>query len=67
MGYAIGTDHIEQMVDKINSCDPDIVIFAGDIFDNSIDGLDDPERLAQLLCFDRLQIRSLGDLRKPRY
>lgn len=50
MGYAIGTDHIEQMVDKINSCDPDIVIFAGDIFDNSIDGLDDPERLAQLLA-----------------
>lgn len=50
MGYAIGYDHIEQMVEKINSCDPDIVIFAGDIFDNSIDGLDYPDRIAEILA-----------------
>lgn len=49
MGYAIGVEHISKLVDKINACNPDIVIFAGDIFDNSIDGLDDPERLAELL------------------
>lgn len=49
MGYAIGVDHITNMVDKINAQDPDIVIIAGDIFDNSYDGMDDPEGIkAQL-------------------
>ena len=47
MGYAIGRDHISRMVEKINACDPDIVIFAGDIFDNSLDGLDYPEELKE--------------------
>ena len=46
MGYAIGRDHISDMVDKINACEPDIVIFAGDIFDNSTAGLDYPDELA---------------------
>lgn len=49
MGYAIGEKHVKQMVEKINSCDPDIVIFAGDIFDNSIDGIDHPDEVAKLL------------------
>ena len=40
MGYAIGVDHITNMVEKINAQDPDIVIIAGDIFDNSYDGMD---------------------------
>ena len=48
MGYAIGRDHIEKMVKKINDCHPDIVIFAGDIFDNSTEGLDYPEETAEL-------------------
>ena len=48
MGYAIGRDHIAQMVEKINACHPDIVIFAGDIFDNSTEGLDYPDELAEL-------------------
>lgn len=49
MGYAIGVDHITNMVDKINQQDADIVIIAGDIFDNSYDGMDDPEGIkAQL-------------------
>lgn len=48
MGYAIGRDHIAKMVEKINSCEPDIVIFAGDIFDNSTAGLDYPDELAAL-------------------
>lgn len=42
MGYAIGVDHITNMVEKINEQDADIVIIAGDIFDNSYDGMDDP-------------------------
>lgn len=49
MGYAIGVDHITNMVEKINQQDADIVIVAGDIFDNSYDGMDDPEGIkAQL-------------------
>ena len=49
MGYAIGVDHITNMVEKINQQDADIVIRAGDIFDNSYDGMDDPEGIkAQL-------------------
>ena len=49
MGYAIGVDPITNMVEKINQQDADIVIIAGDIFDNSYDGMDDPEGIkAQL-------------------
>ena len=49
MGYAIGVDHITNMVEKINQQDAYIVIIAGDIFDNSYDGMDDPEGIkAQL-------------------
>lgn len=48
LGYAIGKDHMESMVEKINACEPDIVIIAGDLFDNSIDGIDDPDRVAEL-------------------
>ena len=49
MGYAIGVDHITNMVEKIDQQNADIVIIAGDIFDNSYDGMDDPEGIkAQL-------------------
>ena len=49
MGYAIGVDHITNMDEKINQQNADIVIIAGDIFDNSYDGMDDPEGIkAQL-------------------
>lgn len=49
IGYAIGVDHITNMVEKINQQDADIVIIAGDIFDNSYDGMDDLEGIkAQL-------------------
>lgn len=49
MGYAIGVEHITDMVEKINAENPDIVIIAGDIFDNSFDGLDDPEGIKKQL------------------
>lgn len=49
MGYAIGVDHITNMVEKINQQDADIVIIAGDIFDNSYDGMDDPEGIKEQL------------------
>lgn len=37
------------MVNTINSENADIVVIAGDIFDNNFDALDNPERLEMLL------------------
>ena len=48
-GYNIGTAHMMQMVDKINEQNADIVVFAGDIFDNEYEALDDPEELIAVL------------------
>lgn len=50
MGYNIGIDHISQMVDKINSLNPDLVVLSGDIFDNEYEALEDPEVLSSLLA-----------------
>ena len=49
MGYNIGCDQIRRMVEKINAEDPDLVVFAGDIFDNEYDALEDPEELISIL------------------
>lgn len=49
MGYNIGCEHIRKMVDKINAEEPDLVIFAGDIFDNEYEALEDPEKLISIL------------------
>ena len=49
MGYNIGVDQISQMVEKVNSLDPDLVILAGDIFDNEYEALENPDELKRLL------------------
>lgn len=49
MGYNIGCDHIRKMVEKINAEDPDLVVFAGDIFDNEYEALENPEELISIL------------------
>lgn len=49
LGYNIGTEHMMQMVDKINEQDADIVVIAGDIFDNEYEALDDPTELIAVL------------------
>lgn len=48
MGYNIGVEHVKNMVDALNDIDADIVIIAGDIFDNDYDSLEDAEKLAAL-------------------
>ncbi len=48
LGYNIGCRQMERMVRKINAEDPDLVVFAGDIFDNEYEALDDPERLISI-------------------
>ena len=49
LGYSIGCNDMEKMVKRINALNPDVVIYAGDIFDNDYDALDDPDRLSQII------------------
>lgn len=49
LGYSVGTSQMRQMVDKINAQNPDLVVIAGDIFDNEYEALDKPEKLAEIL------------------
>lgn len=49
LGYNIGISQMEQMVEKINANHPDLIVIAGDIFDNSYEALKDPERLIEIL------------------
>ena len=45
-GYSVGYKMAEKMVNKINKENPDLVLIAGDIFDNSYDSLDKPDRIS---------------------
>lgn len=49
IGYSIETDHISQMVDKINEQNPDIVLIAGDFFDNEYEAIGDPDGIIAAL------------------
>ena len=49
LGYSVGDRQMQRMVKKINEQDADLVVFAGDIFDNNFDALANPERLEMLL------------------
>lgn len=49
LGYSVGQRSIEQMVEKINRDSPDLVVIAGDFFDNDYDAMDDPEALIEIL------------------
>ena len=49
LGYNIGCKQMEQMTEKINEQKPDLVVVAGDIFDNEYEALDNPDRLAEIL------------------
>ena len=43
LGYSVGAERIANMVEKVNAQDADIILVAGDIFDNTVEGIDDPE------------------------
>lgn len=49
LGYSIGPYHMEQMIEKINAMDADIVLIAGDIFDNEYEAIRDPDRIISIL------------------
>lgn len=42
LGYSIGSHQMEEMVEKINAEEPDVVVIAGDIFDNEYDAIYEP-------------------------
>lgn len=48
-GYSVGARHAERFVEKINGENPDIVCFAGDIFDNEFDAIEQPEKVKAAL------------------
>lgn len=50
LGYSCGARQMEIMAEKINAMHPDLVCFAGDIYDNDFDALDDPERISKAFC-----------------
>lgn len=49
LGYNIGITHMTKMVGLINEQDADLVVIAGDIFDNEYEALEDPERSSEIL------------------
>lgn len=49
LGYSIGNDQMKQMVNKINKLEPDVVLVAGDIFDNEYEAIKDPDKIAGTL------------------
>ena len=49
LGYNIGERQMRQMVEKINAQDADLVVIAGDIFDNEWEAVDDPDAIAATL------------------
>lgn len=49
LGYNVGIKEIKDMVNKINELNPDVVIVAGDIFDNEFDAVENPQQMAEIL------------------
>lgn len=50
LGYSIGSRQMEEMVQKINQENPDLVVIAGDIFDNEYDAIYEPDHVADVLA-----------------
>ncbi len=49
LGYSVGNDMMEDMVELINEQDADLVVFAGDIVDNDYYALSDADEIAKTL------------------
>ena len=49
IGYNSSVDHIQKMVDIIEDENPDIVVMAGDIFDNEYDAIPDKTAMLETL------------------
>ena len=49
LGYNTGVSQMRRMTEKINAQNADLVVIAGDIFDNEYEALEEPERLSEIL------------------
>lgn len=49
LGYNDGLKEMKDMASKINSLEPDVVILAGDIFDNEYEAIENSEEIAEVL------------------
>lgn len=49
IGYSIGIKDISNMVNLINKENADLVIIAGDIYDNNFDGIQNPDEMIRIL------------------
>ena len=49
LGNSVGAARVREMVRVINEQDADLVLIAGDIFDNAVDEMDDPEAIKAAL------------------
>lgn len=49
LGYNTTLPDVRRMVEKINACDADLVVIAGDIFDNEYNALYKPEKMQDIL------------------
>lgn len=47
MGYSTDPAYMEKTVQAVNAMQPDLIVFAGDIFDNQYEAIPEPERLIQ--------------------
>lgn len=50
LGGSIGLKQMQRMKDVIDTIQPDLVVFAGDIFDNDFDAIQNPVEIAALLA-----------------
>ncbi|NCB93130.1 MAG: metallophosphoesterase [Clostridia bacterium] len=49
LGYSFGNRQMVQMVEKVNQQDADLILVAGDIFDNEYEALQNPDQIAETL------------------
>lgn len=50
LGYSVGNAQMSRMVKKINEMEPDLILVAGDIFDNDYDAVQNPDKIAATLA-----------------
>ncbi len=49
LGYNVGLRHVQRIKNTIQSIQPDLIIYAGDIFDNEFDAVQKPKKAAAIL------------------
>ncbi|MCD8074754.1 MAG: metallophosphoesterase [Lachnospiraceae bacterium] len=50
LGYSVGLPQIRKIADVIREMEPDLIVFAGDIFDNEFAAIKQPEECARILA-----------------